>query len=51
MGVEAQGIDTLLKKVAMGVYGVGGALAVAGGILFIWFMLSRLLRRPEASHD
>lgn len=35
----AQGLDTLSAKLAMGVMGVGGLLAVIGGILFVWIML------------
>ena len=34
----------------MGVVGVGGAVAVIGGILFVWMALSRLLARKEADH-
>jgi hypothetical protein len=51
MGAEAQGLDTLLKKAAMFVYGLGGAIAVLGGVLFIWLVLNRLLARKEACHD
>ncbi|MEI7609967.1 MAG: cbb3-type cytochrome c oxidase subunit I, partial [Rhodospirillaceae bacterium] len=50
MGAVAQGLDSPLKKVAMGVYGLGGALAVLGGVLFIWLMLTVLLKRKEADH-
>ena len=50
MGAAAQGIDSTLKKVAMGVYGLGGALAVLGGVLFIWLMLTRLTARKETDH-
>jgi cytochrome c oxidase subunit I len=35
----AQGLDTLSAKLAMGVMGVGGLLAVIGGMLFVWIML------------
>ena len=49
MGAVEQGIDSPLKKIAMGVYGLGGALAVLGGVLFIWLMLTVLLRRKEAA--
>lgn len=35
----AQGLDTLSAKLAMGVMGIGGLLAVIGGILFVWIML------------
>jgi len=52
MGAAAQGLDSPLKKIAMGVYGLGGALAVLGGVLFIWLVLGRLLaRREEAGHE
>ncbi|GAB6054101.1 hypothetical protein JCM17960_29210 [Magnetospira thiophila] len=47
-GLE-QGLDTMAKKAAMGVAGVGGLLAVIGGILFIWLaarMLFSKERRP-----
>ena len=50
MGAAAQGLDSTLKKVAMGVYGLGGALAVLGGVLFIWLILTKLLARAEADH-
>ncbi|MEI6559165.1 MAG: cbb3-type cytochrome c oxidase subunit I [Rhodospirillaceae bacterium] len=50
MGAAAQGLDSTLKKVAMGVYGLGGALAVLGGVVFIWVICSRLLARGEADH-
>lgn len=35
----AQGLDSLAAKTAMGVMGLGGLLAVIGGILFVWIML------------
>jgi cytochrome c oxidase subunit I len=35
----AQGLDSLAAKLSMGVMGVGGLLAVIGGILFVWVML------------
>ena len=35
----AQGLDSLWAKLAMGVMGLGGLLAVIGGILFVWIML------------
>jgi hypothetical protein len=41
----AQGLDTLAKQGAMGVAGAGGVVAVAGGVLFIWLALARLLAR------
>ncbi|MEI6986424.1 MAG: hypothetical protein WCK65_09860 [Rhodospirillaceae bacterium] len=50
MGAAAQGVDSMLKKIAMGVYGLGGALAVLGGVLFVWVVLSRLCGRG-GHHD
>jgi heme/copper-type cytochrome/quinol oxidase subunit 1 len=40
---QAQGLDSLAKNVSMGVMGLGGAIAVAGGIVFIWLALRYLL--------
>lgn len=40
-----QGLDSLLKLASMGVVGLGGLIAVIGGILFVWTTLSLLLRR------
>ena len=34
-----QGLDSLAAKTAMGVMGLGGLLAVTGGILFVWIMV------------
>ncbi|CAK0747685.1 Cytochrome C oxidase subunit I [Azospirillaceae bacterium] len=51
MGAAAQGLDSVLKKVAMGVYGLGGALAVIGGVLFVIYALRRLFARKDAVHD
>jgi cytochrome c oxidase subunit 2 len=48
MGAAAQGLDSPLKKAAMFVYGLGGAVAVLGGVLFIALVLVRLLGRPVA---
>ncbi|CCQ74688.1 cbb3-type cytochrome c oxidase subunit I [Magnetospira sp. QH-2] len=46
-GME-QGLDTIAKKVSMGVAGVGGLLAVIGGILFIWLAAKMLLKRDPS---
>lgn len=35
----AQGLESTSAKLAMGVMGIGGLLAVIGGILFVWIML------------
>ncbi len=43
----AQGLDTLTKKIDMGLAGGGGAFAVVGGVLFIWLLLRRLLSAQE----
>ena len=44
-GGADQHLDTLAKQITMGVYGLGGALAVIGGIIFVWLVLRRLLAR------
>ncbi|RAU21218.1 hypothetical protein CU669_14825 [Paramagnetospirillum kuznetsovii] len=51
-----QGLDTLWKKVSMGVVGMGTGLAVLGGVIFVWMALVRLLRptvaqRAESGHE
>jgi hypothetical protein len=51
MGAVAQGLDSPLKKAAMMVYGIGGAAAVMGGVLFIVLVLWALLARKEAADD
>ncbi|MBI3446216.1 MAG: cbb3-type cytochrome c oxidase subunit I [Magnetospirillum sp.] len=45
-----QGLDTVWKKVSMGVVGMGTGLAVLGGVIFVWMALVRLCRRQEADH-
>ncbi|MEO5344787.1 MAG: cbb3-type cytochrome c oxidase subunit I [Magnetococcus sp. YQC-9] len=45
---EAQGLDTMAKKLAMGITGAGGLIAVIGGILFI-LICYRVLRRRTSS--
>jgi cytochrome c oxidase subunit I len=37
-----QGLDSLSAKAAMGVMGLGGLLAVIGGMLFVYVMLQAL---------
>ncbi len=39
----AQGLDSLAKTAAMDVVGFGAAIAVAGGVIFVWTVLARLL--------
>jgi hypothetical protein len=41
----AQGLDSLAAKAAMGVMGIGGLLAVIGGILFVLVVIGALRRR------
>lgn len=40
-----QGLDTVWKMLSMGVVGLGGAIAVLGGVLFVWTALALLLKR------
>ncbi|CDK98622.1 putative Permease [Magnetospirillum gryphiswaldense MSR-1 v2] len=42
-GVE-QGLDSVFKLVSMGVVGLGGTIAVLGGVLFVGHVLARLVR-------
>jgi hypothetical protein len=44
----AQGLESIQAKLAMGVMGIGGLLAVIGGILFVWIMLRAFWRGPVA---
>ncbi len=43
---EAQGLDSLEKVISMGLTGLGGVVAVLGGVLFVWTLLRCLLGRP-----
>lgn len=43
----AQGLDSLQAKLAMGVMGIGGLLAIIGGILFVWIMLRAFWGGPD----
>ncbi|MEN8167294.1 MAG: cbb3-type cytochrome c oxidase subunit I [Pseudomonadota bacterium] len=45
----AQGLESLSAKVAMGVMGLGGLLAVIGGILFVWIMLRAFWQGRQGS--
>jgi cytochrome c oxidase subunit I len=42
----AQGLDSLAAKASMGVMGIGGLLAVIGGILFVLVVIGAFSRRP-----
>lgn len=44
-----QGLDSAAKLISMGIVGLGGAIAVLGGVLFVIQVLALLLRR-EAHH-
>lgn len=46
---SAQGLDTLWKIRAMEILNIGAAVAVLGGVIFVWMVLARLLKR-EAPH-
>lgn len=39
-----QGLDSAVKLASMGVVGLGGAIAVLGGVLFVGHVLARLVR-------
>jgi cytochrome c oxidase subunit I len=41
----AQGLDSLAAKISMGVMGIGGLLAVIGGILFVLVVIGAVSRR------
>lgn len=55
MGIErktagaAQGLDSLAVKISMGVMGLGGLLAVIGGILFVVVVLKAFAGRGETA--
>ena len=42
----AQGLDSLAAKASMGVMGIGGLLAVVGGIMFVLVVIGAVRRRP-----
>jgi len=43
----AQGLDSLAAKLSMGVMGIGGLLAVIGGILFVLVVIGALRRHAD----
>lgn len=47
----AQGLDSLAAKASMGVMGLGGLLAVIGGILFVWIMLRAFLSPADSERS
>jgi cytochrome c oxidase subunit I len=44
---DAQGLSDMAAMVGMGLNGLGGLVAVVGGILFVWTVAAALLRAPE----
>jgi hypothetical protein len=44
----AQGLDSFAAKATMGVMGLGGLLAVIGGIIFVWVMLRAFMKGRSA---
>ena len=44
----AQGLTDIVPMIGMGLNGLGGLVAVIGGILFVWTVGSALLRGPDA---
>jgi heme/copper-type cytochrome/quinol oxidase subunit 1 len=43
----AQGLDTFGAKAAMGVMGIGGLLAIVGGVLFVLVVIQAFTARPR----
>lgn len=46
---EAQGLTDIAAMIGMGLNGLGGLVAVIGGILFVWTVGSALLRSPDTA--
>jgi len=44
-----QVLASLSEKVAMGMMGLGGAIAIVGGIMFVWVCLKAMLGRRQAA--
>ncbi len=51
MAGAEQGLEILGQKIGMAMNGLGALVAVIGGIMFIWTVLSRLLHRPKQAHE
>lgn len=45
----AQGLDKLPELLGMAAMGLGGMIAVAGGLMFLWIVIATLRNRPEPS--
>ncbi|HRK96706.1 MAG TPA: hypothetical protein PK694_10335, partial [Rhodospirillales bacterium] len=41
---EAQGLDVMAARIGMGMNGIGGLIAIVGGILFVWLVARALIR-------
>jgi cytochrome c oxidase subunit I len=48
---DAQGLVDLVPMIGMGLNGLGGLVAVSGGILFVWTVASALLRVTDADNS
>jgi cytochrome c oxidase subunit I len=46
---DAQGLTDLVPMIGMGLNGLGGLVAVIGGILFVWTVASALLHSADAN--
>lgn len=42
---EAQGLEVMAARIGMGLNGIGGLIAIVGGILFVWLVAKALIRR------
>jgi cytochrome c oxidase subunit 1 len=51
MAGEAQGLVDLAPMIGMGINGLGGLIAVIGGVLFVWTVGSALLRSANANNS
>jgi cytochrome c oxidase subunit 1 len=48
---DAQGLVDLMPMIGMGLNGLGGLIAVSGGILFVWTVASALVRSANATNS
>ncbi|MEO5337365.1 MAG: cbb3-type cytochrome c oxidase subunit I [Magnetospirillum sp. WYHS-4] len=51
MAGAEQGLTHIAQKIGMTMNGVGAAIAVIGGVMFIWTVSAALLRRPRHPSD
>ncbi|CAA7611356.1 putative Permease [Magnetospirillum sp. LM-5] len=47
----AQGLDSVVKLAAMAIVGIGGAIAVVGGVIFVVGLMARLGAQPSQRAD